>query len=914
MKSTFFFLWMLFPAIIMTFGSCTPKKAPPQSPHELKCEYFENPIGIDVVIPRLSWFVNDTLRGAEQSAYQIIVASSKDRIDAEDADIWNSGKIMSDQSHLVEYDGPVLKSGMRYYWRVKTWDQEDQGSSFSNAAFWETGFLDNSEWKGSWIGNNETGRPPHSIMLRKEFEVDAEIRNARVYVTGLGNYVMFINGKRVGKDMLTPGWTDYPQKVQYQTYDITEMLKTGNNAVGVMLGNMWWSSGLGWQGGTAYSDGPLRLLAQLKIKTNQGESQIVTDDSWKVKRSPIIENTIYHGVTWDGRLEQYGWNDPDFDDSNWDMAEIIQADEIKIVAQQGPTIQVTETRKAKSITEVKPGIYVFDFGVNMVGYERLTVKGPEGTRIEMRFAELLHEDGTVAQENLRSAKVIDDYICKGGGWDEIFEPYFTYHGFRYVQVSGLPEKPDENTLIGLVFHNAAEPIGKFECSTDILNRVQANIERGQRGNMHSVPTDCPQRDERLGWMGDAQMFAPTANYNMNMAKFFSKWERDIIDCQDEEGWVNDVNPAIVVKGPSKPAWGDAVVVVPWMVYKFYGDKRILEESYEGMKLWVEYMRGKSDGDIYIWREPGNDNWFGYGDWIAVEKSPGQPISAAYYYYSTKLLSQMAEVLGKDADFTEYADLAERIKKAFNERFFDPETNNYEAATQSANLLPLAFGLVPDELQDAVAKNVADNVIAKGKHPTTGFLGTGYILPMLSDYNYHELAYETAIQTTYPSWGYMVENGATSIWELWNSDSEPPEGMNSRNHFALGSVGEWYYAYLAGIRPEASNPGFKKSIIAPMPAGDLTWAKGSTKTPYGVLSSRWEIKDDVFILKAEIPANTVAEIRFPFSSQSEIFESGEAIYVEGGITTAGQSFNLIRLDEKEVVIGCGSGKYVFTVIQ
>lgn len=880
------------------------------APTNLTCEFVQDPIGLDQGQPRFSWIVNDKSRGARQSAYQILVSSSLDNLNKDDADIWNSEKVASDQSHLVGYDGIPLKSRMRYFWKVKSWDMDDKDSGYSHPAFFEMALLESGDWKAEWIGKNETGSPPRSIMLRKEFEVNGNIDRARIYVTGLGSYLIYLNGQKVGNDLLTPGWTDYPEKVQYQVYDVTDLLNAGQNVIGAILGNMWWSGGLGWSGSNVYSHGPLRLLAQLEISTSEGRQDIISDNTWKLRHSPYIENTLYHGVTYDARQTPVGWSDPGFNDSSWENAVIIDSSDAKLVAQQGPPIQITEQRVPEKITEVKPGIYVFDFGVNMVGFTRLNVIGASGDSISMRFAELLHDDGTVAQENLRSARATDTYICNGNG-TEVFQPWFTYHGFRYVQVEGLENKPDESTLTGLVFHSTADPTGEFACSEQLLNDIYTNIRRGQIGNMMSVPTDCPQRDERLGWMGDAQIFAPTACYNMNMARFFEKWEGDIMDCQDPSGFVNDVNPAIVVTGPSKPAWGDAVVIIPWTVYKYYGDKRIIEKNYAGMKAWVDYMDSLSENYIYTWHNKEN-NWFGYGDWIAVETSPAKPISDEYFFYSTSLLSKIADIIGNPDDAGKYADLAANIKKAFNGKYFNSVTNNYEGATQTANLLPLAFGLAPEEVRTEVAKNIADNVRARDNHPTTGFLGTAYLLPILSDFGYHDLAYNVATQTTYPSWGYMVKKGATSMWELWNSDSEPPEGMNSRNHFALGSVGAWYYGYLSGIRPSEDEPGFKKSIIAPMPTDSLQWARAKINTSYGLLESSWQMNDGKFKLEVTVPPNTSAEIYFPVSKGHNIQESGKIIYQDNSIKGDKGLFKLIDTSEEKIAIQVGAGKYSFTV--
>lgn len=1044
--------------------SCNQKKVP--QPLELRCEFQENPLGIDVTAPRFSWQLGDSSRGSVQTAYQVVVATNLKRLSPDEADIWNSGRIESDQSHLVVYNGPALESGTRYYWAVRTWNENDRPSAFSSPAWWETGILEDAEWKAKWIGNgvsipeplnhgkwiwsktsivvnkpvyfrkkfqvddpqrihqailnitaykqfnahlnnkyigrggsagkmyshnltpflhegenvlainamtdkNEAGlvfsiqliddngdttkiisdesckntrqqfehwktkqyddltwgeskivatfaeakwandmkftEPPASIAVRKVVSLGKNIKSARAYVSGLGNYVFYINGKRVGNDILTPGWTHYPEKVQYQTYDVTSMVKSGNNAFAGLLGNMWWSSGLGWDGASIYSNGPLRFLAQIRVTYQNGDTEtIITDESWKFNYTPIIYNHIYHGETYDARMEEDGWNDADFNDENWKNVTIINENS-KLVAQQMPTIQVTEILEAVNITEAQPGIYVLDFGQNMVGRARLKVTGEKGQRIVMRFAELLHEDGTVAQENLRMAKATDTYILSGEGTEE-WVPEFTYHGFRYIQVEGLKETPDKSALTGEVFHTNVPFNGSFTCSNSLLNKIWKNITWGQRGNLMSVPTDCPQRDERLGWMGDAQIFAPTANYNMYMPSFWSKWEKDIIDCQEPEGWVYDVNPAIVVSGPSKPGWGDAAVIVPWHNYVFFGDTRILEANYEGMKAWVDYMEKESENYIYEW---GDTDWGGYGDWVAVVPSPTKPIGGIYFNYSSQLLAKMARVLGKTDDAEYYENLAGNIAKAYNDKYLDKNNINYEGETQTANLLPLMTGIAGDDIREQIIENVKNNVVEQDTHLTTGFLGTPYLLPVLSDNGYHDLAYAVATQTTYPSWGYMVENGATSMWELWNSNTEPPEGMNSRNHFAYGSVGEWYFAYLAGIRPDEKSPGFKRSIIAPMPVGDLTWAIGKVQTPYGMIFSEWSKENEKLNLRVTIPPNTRAEIHIPFDTGQKITEDYNILLGnQSGAST--EDITFIAVENNVAVYEVPSGRYEFLV--
>ncbi len=912
MKNFWITIWIA--GILIFLASCKQQKSPPDKPLGLKTEYQVNPVGVDTSIPRFSWIVNDTVRGASQSAYRILVASSPGILNKNTGDIWDSGVIQSDESNLVSYGGSDLHSRQVCYWKVMTYDEFGQPSPFSDAATFEMGLLNKSDWHAKWIGINETGKPPKSTMFRKDFIVKGNIKKARVYITGLGTYVLYINGEKVGNDLLTPGWTDYFKKVQYQVYDITSMLKEGNNTAGAVLGNMWWSSGLGWQGngGSVYSHGPLRFIAQLEIETSQGNEEVITDNSWKGTHSPYIEITIYNGVTYDARLEEKGWDSPGFNDRHWSPVTTLNMDSIRLVAQQEPPIRVSDLVTPVKISEPAPGNYVFDMGVNMVGYCKLKVKAPRGTEIKLRYAELLHPDGTVAQENLRSAKATDNYICKGTGEEE-FEPLFTYHGFRYVQVSGLTEKPDKETLTGLKFHSSVEPAGKFSCSKGILDSIQANIVRGEESNLMSVPTDCPQRDERLGWMGDAQIFAPTACYNMNLARFFSKWEHDITDSQDTaEGYVYDVNPAIVVGGPAKPAWGDAVIVIPYEVYKFYGDKRIIRDNYNGMKKWVEYMHARAKNHVYTWSN--NDStWFGYGDWIAVEPSPAKPVSDEYYYHSTELLSQMASIIGNEDDAGLLSERLPAIKQSFNKAYYLPDSNSYEGKTQTANLIPVAFGLTDDDNADIVMKTVADNVAARGDHPTTGFLGTSLLLPLLCDYGYKDIAYATATQRTYPSWGYMLSQGATTMWELWNSDKEKPEGMNSRNHFALGSVGEWYYEYIAGIRPDIKDPGFKHIIFQPTPMGDLTHASGEINTAYGLVTSEWNKGNGIFELNIHVPANTSAEVHIPIAEDNHIEENGKVIYRKGRITRSSDYIKLNSSSDTEVILDVKSGTYHFSVL-
>jgi alpha-L-rhamnosidase len=886
------------------------------APVNLKVEYGSSVV--DEITPRFSWTLNDTTRGAKQNAYHVLVASSPKLLNENKADIWNSGKVDSDQSVFVSYQGSPLQSGERYFWTIKVWNQDNLESEWSTTQIFDMGFLDASLWQAKWIGANESAATvdslrPKSIILRNEINIQKKIKIAKAYVTGLGSYQLFMNGEKVSNNLLTPGWTDYPTRIIYQVYDLTNQLIEGTNTAGLMLGNVWYSSGLGWKGGSSYSHGPMMGLLQLEIEYTDGSREVIlSDDSWKWHFSPITENTLYHGEHYDARLELDGWKENGFDDSDWDQADLFEAQEAILSAHTSPMIKITREIAPVSVKKLENNSFIFDMGLNMTGGIRLNVEGEAGTEIVMKFAELLHEDGTVAQENLRSAIVTDKYTLRGDG-PESWEPAFTYHGFRYVEISGLPNEPDSETVIGLNYHNAAKESGTFECSNELINTIQANIQNGQRSNMFSVPTDCPQRDERLGWMGDAQIFAATSCYNMDMSGFYAKWVRDISDSQDEEGWVTDVNPAIVVTGPAKPAWGDAFTIVPWEMYRFYNDTRILEKFYDDYKAWVEYMRSNTEPDgLYIFDQ---DGWGGYADWIAVVESPKQPISAAYYYFSTKLLAKFADILNYADDKTEYSQLASEIEAAFQKRYFSEKLSNYEGGTQTAMLLPMNFGLTPKDQMEKVAANLLADVEEKGKHPSTGFLGTKYLLPTLSDFGYHAVAFETVTSEEYPSWGYMAVNGATSMWELWNSDTEKPEGMNSRNHFALGSIGEWFYSHLAGIRIDDANPGFKHSIIAPMPAEGLDWAKGKIATPFGVLKSSWTKKAGIFSLDVTIPPNTTATVKIPLlnGSRMEIYEGGSVLVKETKIAGEVDGINFVHISESTVEMEVASGEYKFELL-
>ncbi len=774
---------------------------------------------------------------------------------------------------------------------------------------WSTVDFDDSAWvKAGVIGEygcQPWGKKPsspglkflRSMLVRKEFGVDKQVAKARARVCGLGAYELRINGKRVGNDLLTPGWTQFHKRVQYQTYDVTGMLRRGTNAVGAILGNGFWHGRIGGENGQPGRES-LRLILQLDVDYTDGSTMcLVTDPTWKSTVSPILQDCIYDGETYDARAEKPGWDSAGFNDTEWAAAARVNQPIDTLVPQAKETIQAIQDLPVVKVTEPKPGRFVFDFGQNLTGWCRLTVKGKAGEKITLRHAEVLNPDGTIYTANLRSAKATDHYILKGQG-TEVWEPRFTYHGFRFVELTGCSGRPADGALVARMICSAAPKIGDFLCSVDLLNKFQHNILWGQRGNMYSVPTDCPQRDERLGWTGDAQMFANTSCWNLDMSRFYTKWMRDIRDCQGSDGATRDVNPSNGW-GPASPAWGDACVIVPWQVYRHYGDTRIIEENYGCMAGWIGYMTAHSKDNLFE-RD-------GYGDWISVVPSPKTPISAGYYYYDCALLSQMARAIGKSQEATEFAEMAYRIREAFNAKFLNKDTNQYPGGTQSANLLPLFFGLVPEHRIEAVVGNVVKDIVSRRMHLTTGFLGTGYINPVLTRTGNHDVAWRLAAQSTYPSWGYMVTKDATTVWELWNSDTAGP-GMNSRNHFCLGAVGEWYYEALAGITPE--EPGFRVIRIQPRPAGELTWVKASVRSMYGPIVSNWELKGGNLHMRISVPANTEARIVVPTfgKSQFKITEGGREMVRDGGRVGRAVGITFVGMEGESAVFRSGAGRY------
>jgi alpha-L-rhamnosidase len=830
---------------------------------DLICEYRTNPVGIGVRRPRFGWRLEGDRRGVLQRAYRIAVA-------AEDGDfdrpVWDSGVVESGESALVEYGGPELAARAKYFWRVKVWDDAGQESPWSEA-FFETTLLELSEWRASWITPAASAIDPRTdaaFLLRKAFRVKDGVKAARIYATAAGMYELYVNGRRVSDEELAPGWTSYQHRLQYQTHDVTELLKSGDNAVGIHLGDGWYRSGIGFeQLNYKYGDRRAALL-QLHIRYEDGtEDVIATDASWRAATGPVTYSTIYHGETYDARLERDGWSEAGHPDGDWAPVETIDLPMETLVPQENWPVRVTERIRPVAAFVTPAGDRVLDMGQNMVGRIRFTVEAPAGTAIVLRHAEVLDKDGNIYFGNLRFAKQTVTYVAKGEG-QETYAPHFTFLGFRYVKVEGWPgDELPLGAFVGEVMHSDMPRTGDFSCSDERVNKLQQNIQWGQRGNFVDVPTDCPQRDERLGWTGDAQVFIATALFNFGGGPFFTKWLRDLKAEQRPDGGVPFVIPD-VADGHSSSGWGDAAVICPWTVYRYYGDRRLLAEQYESMKAWVEYIRAQGDNE-YMW-----DTGFHFGDWVALDAKEGSYVGAtplplvatAYYAYSTRLLRDAARVLGKEEDAKQYGELHERVVQAFRDEFIT-KNGRMASPTQTSHVLALAFDLA-GEAAPRIARDLNDLIIQNGYHLTTGFLGTPYLCMVLSGHGYHDTAVRLLLQEGYPGWLYSISKGATTIWEHW--DGIKPDGsfwsddMNSFNHYAYGAVGEWMYRRVAGLDMDDAVPGFKRIRIEPLfGAGLLSHARASHVSPYGRIESEWRIDGGRVEMRVVIPANTTAKV-------------------------------------------------------
>ena len=879
----------------------------------LRTEYSANPIGIDEPAPRLSWMLHSDRRGTRQTAYEIRVGLTAGELGR--SAVWNSGKVVSDESVNRVYSGPALKPAQRYHWQVRSWDERGQASEWSTPAFFETGLMGPARWTARWITpdvTEDSTRSNASPLLRSGFTLDGTVTSARAYVTSLGLYEMQINGRRVGDHVLAPGWTSYDKRLTYQTYDVTELVRRGANAVGVTVGDGWYRGRLAWGTRRNTYGSRVALLAQIVVRYADGREQVIgTGERWKSSTGPILASDIYNGERYDARLEKADWTQPTFDDKAWTGVRLANHPKDILIAPAGPPIRRIEERKPVAILHTPAGETVFDMGQNMVGWVRLRVRGPAGTTVQLQHAEVLDKKGNFYTANLRTATQMESYTLRGGA-EETYEPHFTFHGFRYVKVEGFPGTPTADAVTGIVVHSDMPRTGSFATSDPMLNQLYHNIVWGQKGNFVGVPTDCPQRDERLGWTGDAQVFARTAAFNYDVGGFFASWLGDFTADQRPTGSIPDVLPDVLTRGQPKATssagWGDAAVIIPWTMYLAYGDVRLLERQYATMRGYVEYQHAVS-GDKLLWNSGAH-----YGDWLAFATTradyPGATtdkdlIATAFFAHSTDLLARSAQVLGKTDDARMYRDLFERIKRAWNTEYVTA-SGRMSSNTQTAYSLGLQFHLLPEAQRADAGSRLAENVKTFG-HLTTGFLGTPYITDALTETGHAAEAYRLLLNKKYPSWLYPITQGATTIWERW--DGQKPDssfqdtGMNSFNHYAYGAIGDWMVRSVAGLDLDEAAPGYKHIVIHPQPGGGLTSARAELMTQYGSAASGWTIEGGTFRLNARVPPNTRATVRLPGATLAQVMEGARAVAGAAGVTSAMQ-------EGKSVVVEVGSGDYTF----
>ncbi|WP_186755306.1 alpha-L-rhamnosidase [Echinicola salinicaeni] len=893
---------------------------------KLLVENRENPLGIATSQPKFTWIISSSSRDIVQTHYEIEVSTSPKKFNSNT--IWKSGRISADQSVKVPYKGPKLASSKTYYYRVKVGTNKGN-SAWSKVHTWQMGLLEESDWKAEWItpGYKEPEDSKPSPIFRKEIKIDKKVVSATAYITAHGIYEAHINGQRIGDAYFTPGWTSYNKRLQYQTYDITEQLKPGTNAIGAILGSGWYRGTLAWGDNKNIYGSDIALLMQIELHYADGSSQTFgTDDSWKSNTGAIKSSSIYDGETIDAREAQKNWNTTGFDDSQWPNAKTANFGYANLIATYNEPIRKQETFQAVKLITTPKGEKVLDFGQNLVGFVEVDIEGQKGEKITLQHAEVLDKEGNFYTTNLRGADQKNTYILSGKG-KEHFEPHFTWQGFRYVKITGIEGEINTDNFKAVALYSDMAKTGSFETSNDKLNKLQHNIQWGQKGNFLDVPTDCPQRDERLGWTGDAQVFFRTAAYNMQVDNFFSKWMQDLAADQRPDGAVPHVIPNVLGDAAVGSAgWADVSTIIPWEMYLLYGNKAVLEKQYPSMKSWVAYIQNNSKN--MLWNTGSH-----FGDWLFYrpdDDNDGRSaltdkhlIAQCFFAHSTQLLINTAEVLGKQEDVQKYSQQLEQIKAAFLKEFVTPN-GRMVSSSQTAYVLALQFDMLPEALRPQAAERLANNIKSYNYHLTTGFLGTPYLCHVLSRFGYHDLAFTLLMQPSYPSWLYPVSQGATTIWERW--DGQKPDGsfqtpgMNSFNHYAYGAIGDWMYRTLAGINSseKPGETGYKTIIIKPhwdnnilsekvrdkvqQPVDEV---KAELETYYGTIGSNWKKEGKQISVDLNIPANTTAKVYFPVDSPADISEGGTALEKI-------KSIHSIKKENDQVVLEIGSGAYQFSL--
>lgn len=889
-------------------------------PTYLRCEYLVDPLGIDVLAPRLSWYSESQRRAENQTAYRILVASTMKKLQNDEGNLWDSGKINSDKSINVIYDGRPLRSGERCFWKVKVWDNEGHASAWSLPAKWSMGLLSITDWKGYWIGldsavGNDNPNTEHTVLsaryLRKQFDARRKVKRATAYICGLGYFDLYFNGKRIGNQVLAPALSDYRKRSFYMTFDVTKDIVKGENAIGVILGNGRFFAPRTTIPTKTETFGFPKMIFQLNIEYTDGTKQnVVSDTTWRITADgPIRSNNEYDGEIYDARKTMPGWNKVGFDASRWLRAERVADPTEQLDAQMIAPIKIMQIVKPKSIKEIKPGVYIYDMGQNMVGWVSLRVRAKSGTRVTMRFAETLKRDGELNTANLRSARQTDVFIADGKGLEK-WQPRFVYHGFRYVELTGYPGRPDLNTITGNVVYDDIKTIGSFTCSSDIINEIYHAAYWGIRGNYHSIPTDCPQRDERQGWLGDRSTNSYGESYIFDNNALYSNWMTDITDSQKPSGSLPDVAPDYWPIFTDNMTWPSTLLIVPDHLYKQFGNLGVISGHYAAMKKWLWYMRDRYMKDYLLPKDQ-------YGDWCAPPRNPetihtndpnrltpGDFIGSAYFYYCLNLMDNYAHLLNKEKDAKEFAALARKVRDAINNTYLNKDSLYYANNTVTANALALYFGIPPKKLRSKVFDNLVYKVVHVYNHHTScGLVGEQWIMRTLTNNGRPDLALKFAENTTYPSWGYMIRHDATTIWELWNGNTADP-AMNSRNHvMLLGDLVVWLYQDLAGIEADPTDPGYKHILMKPFPAGNLKFVKASYLSMYGLIKSDWHLTMNQFSWSIEIPANTTATIYIPAEKEIDVTESGRNASKAEGV-------KFVTFEDGRAVYDIGSGVYHF----
>ncbi len=880
-------------------------------PAELRCEYVREPLGVDVSNPRLFWKLESALqrdlsqtRAQRQSAYHILVASALEVLAQDKGDLWDSGKVESDTTIQIPYSGRPLKSSQQVFWKVRVWDNDSNASAWSRPASWTMGVLDGDDWKALWIGaENES----QTIMLRREFSVKTGLKRAIAHVCGLGHYEMSVNGKKVGDDYLSPGWSKYNKTCLYDTCELTALVKEGQNAIGLLLDNGMYNVKGGRYVKFKGTFGPLKAICQIRLEYDDGTTEIIgTDRNWSVKSGPITFACVFGGEDYDARLEPQGWKRAGFDNSDWIKAQQVDGPggKLKGLCFAAPPIRAFDVLKPVSINHLRPGVDVYDLGQNTALMPRLKVKGPDGSIVRIIPAELLKKDGSVDRDSCaRGRPGYWQYTLAGNDSEQWF-PKFFYHGCRYLQVECMPaaegaELPVVENLEGVVVHSSSEPIGEFACSNDLFNRIHKLVRWAQRSNMMSVMTDCPHR-EKLGWLEQYHLNGPSLRYEFDLAHLFTKGMNDMADSQLDNGLVPNTAPEYVVFDGGfrdSPEWSSAFILVPWQQYLWTGDLELIRLYYNDMKRYVAYLGSTAKDHIVS---------HGLGDWYDIgPRAPGSaqltpvPLSAtAFYYYDTMILAKMAGLLGKTDEAREYEKLAGEIRVAFNNEFYNSTTGQYATGSQCSNAVPLFMGLVEPENRRAVLDAIVQDVQEHGNALTAGDVGYRYLLRALAEGGRSDVIFAMNNQSDKPGYGYQLKMGATSLTEAWNA-----RRSSSQNHFMLGQIIEWFYHDLAGIGCDPAGPGFKKINIKPQPVGDVTWVRADFNSIRGKIVSEWNRSSGTFSLKVSIPANTTATVFMPAKPGEKVAEGDMPAEKSPGV-------RFLRREGDRAVYEIGSGEYEF----